>query len=63
MSNNKLLLMVRPLVIGSVLVGAAGNTSVIPASTRVVSPTQAQPDSPLPDCSTCPVGCGPPFCP
>jgi hypothetical protein len=52
MSNNKLLLMVRPLVISSVLASAASNATVTP-TTPVTSPTQAQPDIPLPDCFPC----------
>jgi hypothetical protein len=50
--SNKLLLMVRPLVISSVLASAASNTTITPA-TPVASPTQAHPDSPLPDCFPC----------
>jgi len=50
--SNKLLLMVRPLVISSVLASAASNATVTPA-TPVASPAQAHPDSPLPDCFPC----------
>ncbi len=50
--SNKLLLMVRPLVITSVLAGAASTTTMTP-TTPVAAPTQAQPDSPLPDCFPC----------
>ncbi len=50
--SNKLLLMVRPLVISSVLASAASNTTITPA-TPVASPTQAHPDSPRPACVPC----------